>query len=173
MHDSLISYIHDVPDFPQPGILFRDITPLLRSPLAFQTAIQQLAAPFREQRIQVVAAAESRGFLFGAPLALELGAGFVPIRKPGKLPRATESRQYDLEYGQDQLQIHRDAIHPGERVLLVDDVLATGGTMKACAELVQSRGGLIVSCAFLIELHLLHGREKLAPHKILSLIEYA
>ena len=173
MHDSLISYIHDVPDFPQPGILFRDITPLLRSPLAFQTAIQQLAAPFREQRIQVVAAAESRGFLFGAPLALELGAGFVPIRKPGKLPRATESRQYDLEYGQDQLQIHRDAIHPGERVLLVDDVLATGGTMKACAELVQSRGGLIVSCAFLIELHFLHGREKLAPHKILSLIEYA
>ena len=169
----LTSLIRNIPDFPKPGILFRDITPLLASPAGLRDAVRQLAAPFRIEKISAIAAAESRGFLFGSPLAVELGVGFVPIRKPGKLPHKTESCSYDLEYGQDTLQMHTDAIKPGDRVLLVDDLLATGGTMKACADLVERVGGIVIGCAFLIELSFLQGREKLRPHNVFSVIQYA
>ena len=169
---NLRDYIRDIPDFPKPGILFKDITPLLSNPAAFAESIAQFHDHFANQRISVIAAAEARGFIFGAPLALSLEAGFVPIRKPGKLPYATIAQEYQLEYGSDKLEVHSDALGPGQRVLLIDDVLATGGTMRACRDLVTSTGAIVVASAFLIELSFLGGRAKLEPGDILSLISY-
>jgi len=168
----LRDYIRDIPDFPKPGINFKDITPLLGHPLAFQTAIDQLEHHFADRGINLIAAAEARGFIFGAPLALHLGVGFIPIRKPGKLPYATIALEYQLEYGTDTLEIHTDAFSAGVRVLLIDDVLATGGTMRACRDLVQSTGAEVVASAFVIELSFLGGRAKLEPGEIFSLIKY-
>ena len=148
----LTDYIGAIPDFPKPGILFRDITPLLAVPQAFRQAIEEMAAPFRGQHIDQIAAAEARGFIFAAPLAVALGAGLVPIRKPGKLPGKTLSHTYQLEYGVDTLQIHADAVFPGAKVLMVDDLLATGGTIEACCQMIEQAGGEVVGCAFLIEL---------------------
>lgn len=168
----LTNYIRSIPDFPKPGILFRDITPLLSTPAAFREAIAQLAAPYRDQGITAVAAAEARGFIFAAPLALELNAAFVPIRKPGKLPFDTRAFHYELEYGSDTLEIHTDAYRNGDRVLLIDDLLATGGTMQACIQLAVESGVEVVGCAFVVELAALHGREKLTPCPVFSLIRY-
>ncbi len=166
----LRQFIRLVPDFPKPGIVFRDITPLLANPGALDQAVAQLAEPYRQRNIDIVAAVESRGFIFGAAVARQLQAGFVPIRKPGKLPAATASATYQLEYGTDTIEIHTDAISPGQRVLLVDDLLATGGTMAAACQLVQGLGGHLVAIAFLIELTFLHGRRRLPDHEILTLI---
>ena len=167
---NLEDFIRDVADFPKPGIIFKDITPLLSAPQAFSASIDQLAAPFRDKAVEVVMAAEARGFIFGAGVALELGAAFVPVRKPGKLPWETRSKTYALEYGEDTLCVHADAVQPGQKVLLVDDVLATGGTMRACADLVKELRGSVVGCAFLIELDFLHGRDKLRGYRLHSLI---
>lgn len=155
----LRTFIRDIPDFPKPGILFRDITPLLQDPAALSLAVEFMTHPFRSQHIDIVVGAESRGFIFGTAVARNLTAGFVPIRKPGKLPGRKISLTYDLEYGTDTLEIHADAIRPGQRVLMVDDLLATGGTMHACCELVEKLGGQIVGCVFLIELLALNGRK--------------
>ena len=172
MSTDLRQLIRSVPDFPKPGIVFRDITPLLANPTGLDQAVGRLAAPYRDRNVDLVAAIESRGFIFGAAVARQLGAGFVPIRKPGKLPAATTKASYQLEYGSDTIEIHTDAISPGQRVLLLDDLLATGGTMAAACQLVQGLGGEIVAIAFLIELAFLNGREKLVGHEILSLITY-
>lgn len=169
---ALNDYIRCIPDFPKPGILFRDITPLLAAPQAFQEAVDKLAAPFAGERIEVVAAAEARGFIFAAPLALKLGAGLVPIRKPRKLPGKCLSHSYELEYGTDTLEIHADAIAPGARVLVVDDLLATGGTVDACCQLVEKAGGKVVACAFVIELTGLGGAKKIARYRTVSLLKY-
>ena len=144
----LKAYIRDVPDFPKPGILFRDITPLLSSPQAFSESIHRLTDRYRSERIDAVVAIESRGFLFGAPLAINLGVKMIPIRKPGKLPYETHSHSYDLEYGSDTLEIHCDALEPGQRILLVDDLLATGGTVRACLQLLSHFSVEVVECAF-------------------------
>ncbi len=168
----LRAFIRDVPDFPKPGILFKDITPLLANVDAFRASVEGLADAFRGRGIEVVAAPEARGFVFAAPLALALGVGFVPIRKPGKLPYKTLSLEYDLEYGRDTLHIHNDALAVGRRVLLVDDVLATGGTMEACRGLVGQAGAEVVAYAFAIELGFLGGRAKLEPAEVFSLIRY-
>jgi len=168
----LRSLIRDVPDFPKPGILFKDITPLLADVRAFAAAIEGLAAPFRGREIDIVAAPEARGFIFAAPLALALGVGFVPIRKPGKLPYKTISLEYDLEYGRDTLHVHSDAIGAGCRVLLVDDVLATGGTIEACRGLVEQARAIVVAYAFAVELGFLGGRRKLEPAEVFSLLPY-
>ncbi len=170
--EQLRALIRDVPDFPTPGILFRDLTPLLADAPAFQEVVRQLAAPVRELGIDVVAGIESRGFLFGAPLALELGAGFAPIRKVGKLPARTITREYSLEYGSNQLEIHVDAISPGQRVLLVDDLLATGGTARAAVEMVRELGGDLVGISFVVELTDLGGRSQLTDADVFSLISY-
>ncbi len=166
------NWIRDIPDFPKPGILFKDITPLLGDPVAFGACIDQLEAEYAGKGIDVIAAAEARGFIFGAPLALRIGAGFVPIRKPGKLPYATIAQEYALEYGHDRLEVHSDALGPGKKVLLLDDVLATGGTMGACRDLVKSTGADLVACAFVVELSFLGGRAKLEPSEVFSLITY-
>jgi adenine phosphoribosyltransferase len=168
----LASYIRDIPDFPKPGILFKDITPLLATPPAFQESIDRLAAHYRNQPLDTVAAAEARGFLFAAPLALVLCKPLVPLRKPGKLPYQTHALQYDLEYGSAELHVHIDGVDQGARVLLVDDVLATGGTMQAGCKLIEKAGGVVAGCAFLLELTFLHGREKLRPHEVFSLLQY-
>jgi adenine phosphoribosyltransferase len=168
----LSSFIRAIPDFPKPGILFRDITPLLAAPDAFREAIQLLAAHYRGQKIDAIAAAEARGFLFAAPLALELNVGLVPIRKPGKLPFDTHAFHYELEYGTDTLEMHIDGIAAGQNVLLVDDLLATGGTMGACCRLVEQVGAKVAGCAFLIELRGLGGAERIAPNKPFSLIQF-
>jgi adenine phosphoribosyltransferase len=169
---NLADYIRAIPDFPKPGILFRDITPLLANPAAFRLAVVEMANPFRLEKIDVVAAAEARGFIFAAPVALELNASLVPIRKPGKLPFDTQSLTYDLEYGSDTLELHTDAIPRGARVLVLDDLLATGGTVEACCRLVEKVGGTVVGCAFLIELADLKGAQRIAQHKTISLIKY-
>ena len=168
----LRKYVREIPNFPKPGILFRDITPLLASYEAFQAAIQQMADRYRGQNVQAVAAAEARGFIFAAPLALELGTGFVPVRKPGKLPYDRHSFCYELEYGTDTLELHIDGISPGQNVLIVDDLLATGGTVDACCRLVEKAGARVAGCAFLIELMALGGRKRIAPHEAFSLIRY-
>ena len=169
---NLKTFIRDIPDFPKPGILFRDITPLLGHPLALREAVRQLADPYRGQSINAVVAAEARGFIFAAPLAIELGAGFVPVRKPGKLPFDRHSFRYDLEYGSDTLEMHVDGVPPGARVLVVDDLLATGGTVGACVKLLEKTGANIIGCAFAIELVPLGGAKTLAPHPVFSLIKY-
>jgi adenine phosphoribosyltransferase len=168
----LKAFIRDIPDFPKPGILFKDITPLLANPDAFRESILQFAAHYRGQSIDAIAAAEARGFLFAAPLALQLGKPLIPLRKPGKLPYRTYSLKYDLEYGSAELHVHEDVIGAGKRVLLVDDLLATGGTMQAGAKLIEKAGGIVAGCAFLIELRFLNGRDKLWEYPIFSLIEY-
>ena len=169
---NLKEYIRNVPDFPKPGIMFRDITPLLSAPEAFRFAIKQFADRFRSAKPTAILAAESRGFIFAAPLAIELGAAFVPVRKPGKLPYETRKFQYDLEYGSDTLEMHVDAVEPGARVLLVDDLLATGGTIEACLKLAEESQAEIVGCAFLIELTFLNGRDRLKNQDVFSLLKY-
>jgi adenine phosphoribosyltransferase len=169
---NLAQYIRDIPDFPKPGILFKDITPLLSEPPAFQHAIDLLAEHYRGRPIDAIAAAEARGFLFAAPLALALKKPLVPLRKPGKLPYRTHALQYDLEYGSAELQVHTDGVPQGASVLLVDDVLATGGTMQAGCQLIEKAGGQVAGCAFLLELTFLHGRDKLRPHEVFSLLQY-
>jgi len=158
---NLEQLIRDVPDFPKKGIIFKDITPLVGSPEGFREVINLLRQRYEERRIERVVAVESRGFIFGATLAYALGAGFVPVRKPGKLPAATIREEYALEYGTDAVEIHRDAIQPGQKVLVIDDLLATGGTLAATCNLVRKLGGEIVEVATLIELTFLHGRAKL------------
>jgi adenine phosphoribosyltransferase len=164
--------IREVPNFPKEGILFYDITTLLRDAGGFARVVHRLTEFYRGEGVTKVIAIESRGFIFGAPLAIQLGAGFVPVRKPGKLPAEVYERKYDLEYGSNSLAIHKDAIDPGERVLIVDDLLATGGTMAATVHLVKELGGVVVSIAVLIELVQLGGREKLKDHHVLSLLSY-
>ena len=168
----LKQYIRDIPDFPKPGILFRDITPLLTAPEAFREATQRFHDHYRDVRVDAVVAAEARGFIFAAPLALSLNAGFVPVRKPGKLPFDTHAFHYELEYGTDTLEMHIDGVHNGQHVLVVDDLLATGGTVEACCQLLEKSGANIVGCAFVIELVGLGGRQRIAPHETFSLIQY-
>jgi adenine phosphoribosyltransferase len=164
--------IRVIEDFPESGISFKDITTLLKNGPVFQQAIDALAAPYRGLGIDIVVGPEARGFVVGAPLAYVLGAGFVPIRKPGKLPAETLRYEYTLEYGKDALEIHKDAINPGQKVLIVDDLLATGGTTQAAIKLVKELGGEIAGLAFLIELSELNGRENLADYKITSLVRF-
>ncbi|KPK76149.1 MAG: adenine phosphoribosyltransferase [Phycisphaerae bacterium SM23_30] len=172
MSEKLRRLIRNVPDFPKPGIVFRDITPLLAHAEGLALAARKMADPFRRQMVDLVVGAESRGFIFGALAARELHCGFVPVRKPGKLPAQTVTEKYQLEYGADQLQMHADALKPGQKVLLVDDLLATGGTMQACCRLVEKLGGHIVGISFLIELAFLHGRDKLIEYPVRALISY-
>ena len=166
----LRSFVRDIPDFPAPGILFRDITPLLASPEAFQEAVSAMARPFWDDPPQKVLGIEARGFMFGAALARELGVGFVPVRKPGKLPRETLRVSYGLEYGKDTLEIHADACAPGEKVLIADDVLATGGTALAAGELADRLGAEVAGMTFFIELEGLKGRSRLAPRRLHSVL---
>lgn len=167
-------YIADIPDFPEPGIIFRDVTPLLKN----KEAYHQTIAAFKKWvdslsvKVDVVAGPEARGFIFGCPVAYEIGAGFVPVRKPGKLPRETVSEEYALEYGTNETQIHADSIQPGENVIIVDDLLATGGTVEATVKLIEKLGGKVVGIAFLIELEALKGREKLNGYEVCSLVTY-
>lgn len=168
----LTHYIRDIPDFPKPGILFRDITPLLANSAAFRECIRRLAEPYRGQKIDSIVAAEARGFIFAAPLAIELQTGFVPVRKPGKLPFERLSYHYALEYGTDTLEMHVDGVTNGQNVLVVDDLLATGGTVLACCELLKKTGANIVGCAFAIELTALGGAAAIAPYPSFSLVKY-
>jgi len=170
--EELKEKIRNIPDFPKKGIMFRDITTLLQDPKATKKAIKGMLKPFENEKIDVVVGTEARGFIFGAIIAYELGVSFVPVRKPGKLPFETEKASYEKEYGEDELEMHSDAIKKGDKVLIVDDLLATGGTAKAAVELIEKLGGKIIGFCFLIELSFLHGREKLKPHKIFSLINY-
>ncbi|HEY2785458.1 MAG TPA: adenine phosphoribosyltransferase [Fimbriiglobus sp.] len=165
-------FIRDIPDFPKPGIQFKDITPLLADPTAFQVATDLLFVHYAGAPIDAIAAAEARGFLFAAPLALKLHLPLVPLRKPGKLPYRTYSLKYELEYGSAELQMHVDGVTPGQRVLLVDDVLATGGTMQAGAKLIEQAGATVAGCAFLVELGFLEGRKKLTAYDCYSLLTY-
>ena len=164
--------IKDIPDFPKEGILFRDITPILQDGAAYKEVILELAKIAKDLGVNVIVGPESRGFIFGCPLALELGIGFVPVRKPGKLPRETIKASYELEYGFDTLEMHKDAIKKGDKVLIADDLLATGGTAKAICEMVEALGGTVSGLAFVIELEALKGREKLKDYDVYSLIKY-
>jgi adenine phosphoribosyltransferase len=168
----LAPFIRPVPDFPKPGILFRDITPLLAEPRALAAAVERLAAPWRSVPLDAIAAVEARGFLFATPLALELGVGVIPVRKPGKLPADTIEHEYELEYGRDRLQMHAGVLVPGARVLVVDDVLATGGTALACMRLVEAGGGRVAGAAFLLELAALGGRSRMTPHRVEAALVY-
>jgi adenine phosphoribosyltransferase len=170
--DDLRAKIREIPDFPKPGILFYDITTLLKDPGAFKESIDLLTEPFRQTRIDIVVGMESRGFIFSAPMATELNAGFVPVRKLGKLPAETVSVEYSLEYGTNTLEIHKDALQPGQKVLIVDDLLATGGTVLGTMELVRMLKAEVVGLAFLVELLFLKGRERLGEQKIHSVIQY-
>ena len=172
MENKLRSIIRDVPDFPKPGILFKDITPILSDPEVLRETVEALARPFRAEGISQVLGIESRGFIFAPLLAVALGTGFVPARKPGKLPWETVQERYALEYGNDALEIHRDALKPGERILVVDDLLATGGTASAAARLVEKLGGKVVGAAFVIELEFLGGRLKLPISRVHSLVRF-
>jgi adenine phosphoribosyltransferase len=164
--------IRDVPNFPKPGIIFKDITTFLKEPRGLALAVDLLAEALEGKGIERVVAMESRGFVFGTPVALRLGAGFVPVRKPGKLPAATERESYELEYGTDTLEIHRDAIEPGMRVAIIDDLLATGGTAQATVRLVRRLGAEVAAVAFVIELDFLHGRDKLSDVEVVSLVHF-
>lgn len=170
--EDLKSLIRSVPDFPKKGILFYDITTLLKDKQALKVVIDSFAKPYLDKTVDIVAGVESRGFIFAAALAYQLGAGFVPVRKPGKLPAATLNACYDLEYGQDTLEIHRDAVEKGQRVLVVDDLLATGGTAAAVIQLISQLGGHVVGAAFLVELEFLHGRKRLNGYDVYSLLQY-
>jgi adenine phosphoribosyltransferase len=170
--DQLRNLIRDVPDFPQEGVLFKDITPLLADPIAFSTVIDLIVVHFGRGSVDKVVGIEARGFIIASPVAYHFGAGFVPVRKKDKLPWNTESAEYSLEYGTATLEIHQDAVTPGERVLVVDDVLATGGTAKATADLVERIGGKVVGIACLIELGFLDGRSRLEGHDLFTLIRY-
>lgn len=170
--DDLKSRIRDVPDFPKPGVLFKDVTPVLADPHLFGRAVNAMAAPFRGRHINKVVGVEARGFLLGAPMALALHTGFAPARKPGKLPYKAVMERYSLEYGEDGLQLHEDAVSPGDRVLIVDDLLATGGTAAATARLVTKLGGEVVGFSFLISLDFLSGRERLGHEKVCALLSY-
>lgn len=165
--------IRDIPNFPRPGIVFKDITPLLGNGRLFAKTIDLLADRYGEQKIDTILGIESRGFIVGSALAYRLGAGFCVVRKPGKLPYETHQASYELEYGTDTLEIHTDAIRPQSRVVIADDLIATGGTAAATAELVSKLGGTVVECAFVIELTFLNGREKLKPHGVFSILQYA
>jgi len=170
--EELRARIREIPDFPKPGILFYDITTLLKDKDAYRESIQLMLEPYRDTPIDLVVGMESRGFIFSAPMAFELGAGLVPVRKLGKLPAETLSVEYALEYGSNTLEIHRDAIQPGQRVLVVDDLLATGGTVHGTVELVERLKGEIVGLAFLVELDFLHGRDRLDGRRVTSVIRY-
>lgn len=169
---NLKDYIRDIPDFPEPGIIFKDITPLLADPRAFDHAVSQLARDCRDVDFDVIVAVESRGFIFGAPLARELGKPLVPVRKAGKLPADTHAVEYDLEYGSNILEIHRDGISPGQRALVIDDLLAIGGTLSAATQLVEACGGVVARLAVVIELSFLDGRSLLKGRDLVSLIQY-
>ena len=168
----LEAYIRNIPDFPEPGIQFKDITPLVKEPAMLRLAVNQLVYPFLGTNITAVAGMEARGFIFGSLAAWELGVGFVPLRKPGKLPYDVQSLSYDLEYGSATLEIHNDALKEGDRVLLIDDLIATGGTAAASCELIEKLGAEVAACAFVVELDFLKGRDKLAKYNIHSLIHY-
>ena len=169
---NLNAFIRDVPDFPKKGILFKDITPLLGNGPAFSQAIEQLAKHYENADLQAIAGIESRGFIIGAALAMKMGLGFIPLRKPGKLPYKTKRREYSLEYGKDAIEVHEDAVKPGQKVLLVDDVIATGGTARAAADLLKEIGADLVGIAFLVELSFLKGLEKLKGEKVFSLLKF-
>ncbi|MBC8259080.1 MAG: adenine phosphoribosyltransferase [SAR324 cluster bacterium] len=163
--------IRTIPDFPEPGIQFRDITTLISNPKAFDEVIERFVEHYRDEKIDLIIGVESRGFIFGAPLALRLGKGFIPVRKAGKLPGPTHAVEYDLEYGTDRVEVHQDAIPAGSRILMVDDLLATGGTIEGCSKLIEQTGGIIVGYAFVIELVDLLGRKRL-QHPIYSLVDF-
>ena len=169
---NLKDYIVDIPDFPSEGILFRDVTPLLKDPKAYQESINQLAEFVKDEKIDYILGPEARGFLFGCPLATQIGAGFVPVRKPGKLPRKTVSRKYDLEYGSNEIHVHADAIEKGKKVYIVDDLLATGGTLKAAVDIVEEMGGIVAGIGVVVELEALKGRELLEGYNVYSLVKY-
>lgn len=170
--EQLKAKIRDIPDFPAPGVVFKDITPLVKDPAALRLTVRQLLHPFRGQNITAVGGMEARGFIFGSLVAWELGVGFVPLRKPGKLPYDVHSISYDLEYGSASLEAHIDSLGPNDNVLLVDDLLATGGTAKASCELIETLGATVTACAFVIELDFLKGREKLSDYLVYSLLHY-
>mgnify|MGYP001297597688 FL=1 len=172
MHESLTALIRDIPDFPKPGIRFKDITPLLSDPSGLSLAVELMANPWRDHRPDLEVGAESRGFIFGTALAQSLSCGFVPVRKPGKLPYETVSVEYELEYGKDTLEMHKDAIKPGQKVLLVDDLIATGGTAKAACDLIERLGGEVLGLVVLIELEELKGRALMGPVEVHSLLRY-
>jgi adenine phosphoribosyltransferase len=169
---NLYDYIKDIPDFPSEGILFRDVTPLMQDADAYKEAITLLANFAKDKNIDVVVGPEARGFLFGCPVAIELSTGFVPVRKPGKLPRETVSVKYDLEYGSNEVFMHKDSIKKGQKVLIVDDLLATGGTVEAVCKLVEEMGGEVAGCAFLVELEALNGRDLLKGYDVYSVLKY-
>jgi adenine phosphoribosyltransferase len=172
LSEQLAAAIRDVPDFPKPGIVFKDITPLLADPDLLRRAVVGMAEPFAGDQVAYVVGVESRGFILGAPVALELGAGFIPVRKPGKLPYRTSAAEYALEYGTDRLEIHADAHGPEARVLVVDDVLATGGTASATCRLIEGLGGVVVGCSFLIALSFLPGKAALAGRRVEALVTF-
>jgi adenine phosphoribosyltransferase len=171
--EQLKAAIREVPDWPKKGILFYDVTTLLKRADRFHEAVDALICPYGNRKVDLVAGVEARGFIFAPTVAYALGAGFIPVRKPGKLPAATHKATYDLEYGTDSLEIHRDAVEPGQRVLIVDDLIATGGTAQAVAELIERMGGEIVGFAFVVELEFLKGREKLRKYEVTSLLKYS
>jgi adenine phosphoribosyltransferase len=168
----LKAHVRDIPDYPQPGIIFRDITPLLAAPDAFAATVDAVSAPFADEHIDKVLGIEARGFVFASPVAYRHVAGFVPVRKAGKLPWEIEREEYELEYGTDLLEIHRDAVSPGEKVLIVDDVIATGGTAAATIRLAERLGGEVIGLTFVIELGFLHGRDKLDGYNVHALVSY-
>ncbi len=170
--EKIEDFVRTIPDFPKPGISFKDITPILLNPPIFRQAIRDLAEPFAQEGVNYVLSAEARGFIFGPPVALELNAGFIPLRKPGKLPGDTVKESYDLEYGSDSLEIHTGHLPKGSRVLLLDDVLATGGTMAAASKLAEKLGAIVIGFSFLIELSFLNGIDKLKGKKVFSRIKY-
>jgi adenine phosphoribosyltransferase len=170
--DRIRSLIRDVPDFPKPGIVFKDICPLLANPEGFTMALDLLAEAYAGRRVDAIVGIESRGFIFGAALAARMSAAFVPVRKPGKLPAATDRVEYELEYGSDAVEMHRDALQAGERVVIVDDLIATGGTAEAAGQLVTRQGAEVLGYGFVIELSFLNGRKRLEPHRVVSLLRY-
>ncbi len=169
---NLKAYIRDIPDFPEKGVIFKDITPLLKEPEMFKAAVDRMCSFLKDKRVDLLASAEARGFIFASAMAYKLGVGFIPIRKPGKLPYKTISMQYTLEYGTNEVEIHEDAVKPGQRVVIVDDVLATGGTVKALASLIKKLDGTVTDMVFLIELEFLKARELLKGYNIFSVMKY-